>query len=793
MLSTRWRKTLRDLWLNKTRTFLVVLAIAVGILGVGSILTAYSILTREMDRNYMDTNPASAILYLEGVDADLVQAVEARPEIAQAEARRTVNARYQLDENQWLTIRLFVVADFDDLRVNTYTSERGGWTPAADEILLERADLSLIEDDLGDTAIIKTPGNAPQEMQINGIVHDPGQAPAWMEGFVYGYISPAGLARLGEVPIFTELRVIFAENNLDQGSNLTAAKSLRATLESEGYSVNRIQVPVPGEHPHNDQLVTLLFILQSFGVLALLLSGMLVTTMISALIEQQIRQIGVMKTLGAGRTQIAGVYLGTVSVLGLLALVVGAPLGNMLGRAYSDFAAGQLNFTIASYSVDGWVYLVEFAAALLIPIIGAGFPVWRGSRITVREAISASGVSENAVGVRPIDTLLGRVQGLGRTLLLSLRNIFRRQGRLLLTLLTLAVGGAVFMVALNVGSSWTNTVDGEFEARNFDSMLRLKQPYDVARLEDALSDVSDVLALEAWNEAQASLLYSNGDNGDLFRMVGLPPETPMLDMPVMEGRWLRPEDENALVVTHMLVDHEPSLTVGSEVEIELNGQITAWTVVGIIRQIGPNIAYSNQEILATLTTQRGQSNTFTVVSTDHSAEGQAASLQAIEAALADADIAVAAAGTSLDGKQVLDDHLLIIVSLLMIMAILVAVVSGLGLASTMSLNVLERQREIGVMRAVGAKSLKVLQIILVEGVFIGLLSWLLAMLLSLPLTSVIGNAAGKLFIEAPLNIVYSWSGFGIWLGVVLILTAIASALPAVNATEMPVHEVLAYE
>lgn len=793
MFSTRWRKVLRDLWMNKTRTLLVVLSITIGIVGVGSILTAYSILTREMDRNYMDTNPASAVLYIKNVDDALVQAVQSRPEIAQAEARRLVVARYQTGENQWLSIWLFVIGDFDNLRVNTFTSERGGWDPAADEILIERSALPLIQQDVGDTAVIKLTGGIPQSLTITGIVHDPGQAPSWMEGFAYGYITTQGLELLGDTPVFNELRVVMAGNTLDQEVNRLAAKNLRAALEADGYTVSRLKVPVPGEHPHHDQMMTLLFILQTFGVLALLLSGMLVTTMISALIEQQMRQIGVMKTVGARRKQIAGIYLGTVIFLGLLALAIGIPLGTLGGRAYADFAAATLNFNIASYRVDGWVYLVQVAAALLIPTIGAWLPVYKGSRITVREAISASGVSENAIGTRPIDALLKRVQGLGRTMLLSLRNTFRRQGRLALALISLAVGGAVFMVALNVGASWNTTVEAEFLSRGFDVLLRLKQPYAVEWLAETLWSIPEVTDFETWGEANPTLIYPNGDNSNLFRLVGLPPESPMISLPLMEGRWLRPEDENALVVSHMLVDHEPSLTLGSEIVLNLDGQAIPWTVVGIVRQIGPNIAYANQDYLAPLIELEGKTNLVTIRTRDHSVTGQVMSLQAMEAALLDAGIDVFAAGTSQDGRQVLVDHLYIIVTLLMLMAILVATVSGLGLASTMSLNVLERRREIGVMRAIGAKSFKVLQIILVEGIFIGLLSWGLAILLSLPLTSIIGNITGKLFIEAPLVIAYSGSGIGIWLGVVLVLTTIASSFPAVNATEMPVHEVLAYE
>ena len=402
MLSPRWRKALRDLWVNKSRTVLVVLAIATGIIGVGSILTSYDILTREINRNYMDTNPASAVFHIDGVDAELANAVRDLPEIAQAEARRAVFGRLEMGVNEWMPIILYVVDDFDNLRVNTFYPERGGWSPAADEILIERSALSIMGKNVGEVAIIKTSNGSPQALTISGVAYDPGQAPAWMEGRVYGYVTAGALTRLGEAPIFDELRVVVAENAIDRAAVRLTAETLRNWLEAEGYMVNRVEVPAPGEHPHNGQMMALLFLLESFGALALVLSGVLVASLINALMGQQVRQIGVMKTIGARRRQISGIYLGMVLILGSLALVIGIPAGMWGGRAYAEFAATMLNFEIGSYAVGIWVYLVQIVAALFIPVMAAAYPVYKGSRTTVREAISDyDGVNENAFGTRP--------------------------------------------------------------------------------------------------------------------------------------------------------------------------------------------------------------------------------------------------------------------------------------------------------------------------------------------------------------------------------------------------------
>jgi putative ABC transport system permease protein len=793
MLSPRWRKTLRDLWVNKARTVLVVLAIAIGIIGVGSILTSYAILTREINRNYMDTNPASAVFFIDGVDTKLVNAVQDLPEIAQAEARRAVSSRLQMGPNEWMPIILYVVDDFDNLRVNTFYPERGGWSPAADEILIERSALSVIRRDVGDVAIIKTPNGSPQALTISGVVHDPGQAPAWMESRAYGYVTARALARLGEAPVFDELRVVVSENAIDRAAVRLTAEALRDWLEAEGYTVNRVEVPAPGEHPHNGQMMTLLFLLESFGVLALVLSGVLVATLINALMGQQVRQIGVMKAFGARRRQISGIYLGTVLILGALALVIGIPAGMWGGRAYAEFAATMLNFEIGSYAVGAWVYLIQIAAALFIPVLAAAYPVYQGSRTTVREAISDYGVNENAFGMRPIDALLARVQGLGRTFLLALRNTFRRQGRLLLTLLVLAAGGAVFMTALNTGASWTTTIDNQFAARRYDIMLDLQQPYPAEGLETIIRSVPGVADTETWLQASSSLAYPDGTNGDDFHLMAAAADTTMIDFPVLEGRWLRPDDANALVVNHVLLDHEPSIALGRNVTLEVNGQDTTWTVVGVVRQVGSGLAYANYDDFAALTELEGRTNHVLVSTEDDSPAAQAAVLQRLEEVLVKAEVIVVGAETGAIGRKVLDDHLVIIVVLLVIMAALVAAVGGLGLMSTMSLNVLERTREIGVMRAVGATRMTVLEVVMGEGVFIGGLSWLLAVVLSVPLTRLVGNISGDIFIETPLTIAYSLLGIGLWLGLVIILSALASSLPALRATELPVNQVLAYE
>ncbi len=131
--------------------------------------------------------------------------------------------------------------------------------------------------------------------------------------------------------------------------------------------------------------------------------------------------------------------------------------------------------------------------------------------------------------------------------------------------------------------------------------------------------------------------------------------------------------------------------------------------------------------------------------------------------------------------------------LLLTMAFVAAVVGGLGLGGILSLGVLERRREIGVMRAIGASSRALGAIFISEGVCLGVLSWLIALPLSFPAAFFFNQALGMALFGAPLAFDYSWPGAGLWLAIVVVLSALASWGPAVQASHVTVRQALAYE
>ena len=183
-----------------------------------------------------------------------------------------------------------------------------------------------------------------------------------------------------------------------------------------------------------------------------------------------------------------------------------------------------------------------------------------------------------------------------------------------------------------------------------------------------------------------------------------------------------------------------------------------------------------------------------LLTTEHSALFQDEMKTTLESLYKDAGIRLG--GTALTSQTLRQSNEVlfnIITAMLMVMAVLMAIVGGLGLMGTMSINVLERTREIGVMRAIGASNGAVRGIVMTEGVFIGLFSGLIAAAFSYPLAQLLCNLVGVAIFQIPLTFSFSITGTILWLVIVAVLSALASFLPAFNASRLTVREILAYE
>jgi len=803
MNSLRWKKLIRDLQSARGRMTMMVVAIAVSIFGVGMILSAYTILSREMSRNYLGTNPASAFIQLDRVDDALVKAVSERSDISEAEATSWVNARAEVSPNVWMPVLLFVYPDFETSHVSTVAPEAGEYPPSSQTLLVEREVLPMLDKSIGDTITIQTPNGTKQSIKISGTVHDPALAPAWQEQTVYGYITPTTLATLGESETLHTLKVVVRDDRYNRDSIDSTVSELAAWLKTQGYVVDEIRIPPPGKHPHQSQMTSVLTLLLVFSVMALMLSAILTATMINALLAQQIRQIGIMKAIGARSMQITGLYLALIALLGFAASLVGVPLGIMAGRGFAGIVAQLLNLKIYSDAIPAWVYLTLFAMGILVPLLVALDPILKTTRITVRETLNDYGISRDAANSSLRDGWLSRIRLIDNTLILALRNTFRRRGRLILTLSLLSAAGAMFMTAINVRSGWQAYIDQSTADRHYDLEIRFNTPMPADQVESLLADVPGVEKSEAWNLTPAALIrpdeleivrtYPDGGHGS-FSLRSISLGSDLIATPLLEGRFLQAGDADTVVLNQNAKALFPDAKVGDEIQLLIEDQPNTFRLVGVIKQIlSPSAAYVLPDTFASATGQPVEmTNALRVVMRQHDKESTASITQDIEKVLAVGDVSIKATVSEALLADAISGHVYIFIVALLLISTVMAVVGVLGLASSMGTSVIERTREFGVMRAIGAKSRVILRNIISEGVFIGLMSWAISLPLSIPLSLGIGYMIGMMSFRSPLPLVISPVGLVIWVMLIAIGSIAASAYPAQQASRLTVRETLAY-
>jgi putative ABC transport system permease protein len=820
-------KLCRDLRATWPRILMMVIAMAVSLTVFSAVLYAWSASDRETEQAYLSTEPASAtIQFSPGIDAEematIVAEARTRPGVIVATGRTQFTGRIQDDDGRWRddVLQVFAAAPDDPMRMANFEVQQGRWPPAPGDILLRRDTLALLDVTVGDTMMVETPVKTPRSEQVRleparlrvaGVVYDPSLAPADQEQTGRGYLSTASLAALGEPDVLNELKIQVADRpgqttpSRDRDAVVEVADDVGEWLQqAHGLSVREIQVPEPYEHPHQGQADALLLSLLAGGGVALLLSTILVANMLNNLFTQQIPQIGIMKAIGARSGRIGRLYLAmTLMVAGAATLLSFAP-GILIGRAGVSGILGILGIEAASLAAPGWTYLVVLSAGLVLPVLMALVPLVRTSRTTVRAAIDHRGLGSNPRVAAGALARLGRIRRLDRGLLMALRNTVRRPARFLLSVGLLASAGTVFVAGMSLTAGTQAVADEASDRLQWDVEVRLASSTSVDDLAAVVEQVPDVDGVEGWTSAAASVsgpgqipvtrTYPDQGHGRVS-MTALPADTTMATPPkLLEGRWLNRGETGAIVLNQIArADTVPHIGVGDTVELTVGEESTTWRVVGLAEERGGDGgAYVTAEGFAEAMGQPPRVNTLRIATDSHDEKTREAVADAVEETLTGAGVEVRSAASVAESEAATEAHLGPIILVLLAIAISMAVVGCIGLASTMSANILDRTREFGVMHAIGARPKAVRRIVVSEGVFLALASCVVAVIPTLVLTAVMGAGLGNLFMDAPLPFRVSFLAAGIWTVLVVLGSMLATDAAATRASRLTVREALAY-
>jgi putative ABC transport system permease protein len=377
--------------------------------------------------------------------------------------------------------------------------------------------------------------------------------------------------------------------------------------------------------------------------------------------------------------------------------------------------------------------------------------------------------------------------------MLSLRNAFRHKVRLALTLFALSLAGAIFIGVFGTRDSMLALLQDTFVLLDYDVEVYFNGSVHPRMIRAIAADVPGVVGVESWLYLRGTHIRPDDGLGVSFSLLGAPVDQQTTKPVLVRGRWLQPGDERALVVTTEVLRQIPSLDVGDELSLEIAGRRSSWRIVGVVLALGDR-GYVNDFALAKASGMMGLANRAAFVLEERDDPlVQRVAAKALTARYEQAGMEVDVVQTSTDARATSLVTLDVVIYTLMAMVALSAVVGGLGLAATMGLNVLERTREIGVLRAIGATDWCLGAIIVLEGVVIGLLSWGLGTGLALPIGRLLSAGVGWVFFGVRIEHAFSSIGVVFWLALVVVLSGVSSLAPAYRASRISVREALAYE
>jgi len=797
LLRPRWSKVFSDLLDSKFRTLLVVASIAAGVFSIGMIVSAYVILDADIDGSFASAAPANIEIATDPFDEDFVRIIERIPGVAAAEGRQISGVRTSNDGLEWKNLDLIGVADFQIMGINLLTTLEGTQYPGRREVIVSRDFMADTEYQLGEQIDIELPNETTHTLTLVGIVGDQVTDAGDFTAGPKVYTTLETLESLQMAGNFNRLYVRIEGAGTNEAEIKALAEIIEDKIEHHHRRIYRSDVQVSDAHPMAALILAVLGVLGALGGLITFLSGSLIINTLNALLTQHRRQIGVMKLVGGRSIQILSMYMTLIFSYGLIALLISIPSGAAAGYAMASYIAYTMNAHLQDFRIIPAAIIVQVLISFLIPLGAGFFPVNKGVSTNVRRAISIDGAGAQSTGFSWFNNLTIWLRFISRPVLLSIRNTFRQTGRLLLTIFTLTVAGAIFIAVFNVRTSMSAFMDQLTMHFLGDVTLSLGQPYPITRIEKAAMAIPGVISIEGWGGMRTEIWDEDDNVVENMSVIAPPANTALLDPDIIAGRWLIPREEKAVVVADTIYKTYPNLEPGDTILVKAPGQqVAEWTVVGVFRfvsMVGDTLAYGDYEYISDLLNLPNRAYSYRVITDEHSLKRQKEVAQYLDKYLTDRGFLVSGVMAGLNVQEDNSRAVNILVVFLMIMALLTAFVGSIGLTGTMGMNVLERTREIGVMRAIGAVDFEIMKSVVIEGMMIGMITWVLAIGVSFPISDLLLKIISDSMMGSSMDLTFTPEGVVIWLGVVILLSIAASILPARNAARLTINEVLAYE
>lgn len=789
-LTAATRKSVTDLTRRKARAVFTILTLAIAVASV-SILAVPALMERTMQREIASTRLADLTVTmrpLELSDAALREVARV-PNVAAVQPKSIFSTRVYVGDRRQKAL-IIAVPDFAAQSVDVINVSSGS-APRDGELLTDsqNAPKEKYDGRAGDRVRVITADGSDTPLPITGTGQYLGGADIVANGgFAVFYATPETVARLSGAPGTTMLAMRLRDTSRPAAER-TAAEVRSRLAGVDGFTgyADYPEIRAAGEYPGKALFEQVVSIMSVITILALLSALVLLSNTMSTLIGEQTSEIATMKAIGATRRQVRRVYRRTALLLGAIGAVLGVVLGVVLSNAVTSYFASSFYGIDPQLEFDGTMLAIGLVVGVVGPPLAATPAIRRASRLPVREALDASGSALGGQG--RLEALLRRVRFLPRSSQIGLRGVARRKRRTAATAIQVALAVGTLLAVLALGTSVGNLTQGFFANVRWDitATTYASKPFDA----EALRTVASLPGV-----AETQPLLTNGARveGKNVQAWGLP-DNPMYEPELVAGRWPTPQEVRSrarVAVIGQAVADTAGVGAGDTLPVRTAAGVIPVRVVGVTTNEifqGAMVYLPLRTLQSVLGTPDAVNNVWV-----RSASQDRAEIDQLSTWLEDT---LGAGGNQLttEVKYVAErDQAAANSSLttsISVLGLLIVAISMVGLLNAITMGVIERTREIGMLRCTGARARDVRGIFGTEGIVVALTGWLLGVplgwLMAHGLVTLTADVA-----DTDLAFVFPASHLAVTLAGTIVLAVLVLLVPVRRAVRLRPGEALRY-
>ncbi len=778
---TLLKKILRDLRLRPLRNGLTLLGIILGVAGVVTIAFTTRSIVDGQRLTYDANNQADFVAFGSNLNAGTVSLLERQANVEFADTRTVTLTRFTVGD-EWITVRLVGISSFEEMKLDVADLVSGRF-PGRDEIAFDESTRDLADIAIGDVvAIQRSISEEPVYLTISGFTRSPAVLGAGISNQAIAYTSAATVRSMRDLDEDNYLMVRFQDRNIASQSS----RELTGILAKRGVQLQNASIREPGEFIGSQELNTMLLLLQVFSILGVVLSSILVANTISAIMSEETAQIGIARSLGARRWQIAWTYLLYALILGLTGAMTGLVLGVIAGRQLSEYLLSIAGLRLPPLSLQPRELMLAILVGILVTLTTTLIPAIRSANQAIAPLLRRPGV-RTGYQSRIIQHLTSALAEINPSVTMGVRNASRRPARTAMTLLVVSVAVAAYVATSALSGSVNGTVDELYELYGADGWIffqdQVHEKY-VAEIEQ----IDNVQEAENWLTAVGSI---GAVRTDLW---GMPEFDPLYSYRIVEGTWLTKSNPPAVVVSNNLAG-QTGIQLGDIVTIDVGNASSEVQVIGIVDDSSTYLGATTtgkvfmiDHDLQRLTGMSNLAGIFAVKLVDSDPDVVDATLLSIEVRSADLSPGSLAAYKD---QESANQAINILTLLLNAMVLLVAFVGLAGIINTLLININERRREIGVLRSVGGRTIHILTILISEGVVVAAAGAVIGVVAGYPLAKLFVDLTGARLFELSFHL--SFLNIGFMLLLALLAVSAVSTIPGLIAAHLRPINVLRYE